>query len=55
MDHAHLCGAVHLRGSQWLPLHVVAVSLSAPPRPLSSNLSAACVLAVLSNFHRKMV
>lgn len=30
MDHAHLCGTLHLRGGQWLPLHVVAVSLSSP-------------------------
>lgn len=33
MDHAHLCGALHLRGGQWLPLHVVAVSLSSPFPP----------------------
>lgn len=51
MDHAHLCGALHLWGSQWLPLHIVAVSLSPPPLLAPSNLSAACVLAVLSNFH----
>lgn len=33
MDHAHLCGALNLRGGQWLPLHVVAVSLSSPFPP----------------------
>lgn len=33
MDHAHLCGALHLRGGQWLPLHIVAVSLSSPVPP----------------------
>lgn len=41
MDHAHLCGALHLRGSQWLPLHVVAVSLSSPvPPPHGPSLSS---------------
>lgn len=33
MDHADLCGALYLRGGQWLPLHVVAVSLSSPFPP----------------------
>lgn len=40
MDHAHLCGALHLRGGQWLPLHVVAVSLSPPSVPPLSSLSS---------------
>lgn len=35
MDHAHLRGTVHLWGGQWLPLHVVAVSLCSPTGLLS--------------------
>lgn len=49
MDHAHLCGTLHLRGGQWLPLHVVAVSLSSPipPDGPSFLLIPASVVAVL--------
>lgn len=51
MDHADLCGSLHLRGGQRLPLHIIAVSLLpsfCPTFPLAEASRVLCFLG----FHR---